>query len=213
MPVSIVGGLTSLAVGAVGVFRQGGPRPYLFAWSALFLSLGWNFFEYGFDAPGGGTSAGWIVCGVVFAVMGGVPLVLLLSPAGARLALWGPRIDADEGPVTTSPRIRRAIPIGPLPRPTAAPTPGTRWPPGSPGAPGPPAATPASPAARSARPGASPAPSARSAPSTTPAVSEAPEADLVDRLARLADLHERGALDDDEYERAKDAVLGGRTAP
>ena len=32
--------------------------------------------------------------------------------------------------------------------------------------------------------------------------------DLVARLERLAALHQQGALDDDEYERAKHAVLG-----
>jgi hypothetical protein len=31
--------------------------------------------------------------------------------------------------------------------------------------------------------------------------------DVVERLATLADLRERGMLDDDEYERAKRAVL------
>jgi hypothetical protein len=31
---------------------------------------------------------------------------------------------------------------------------------------------------------------------------------VVERLATLADLRERGMLDDDEYERAKQAVLG-----
>ena len=30
MPVSIFGGLASLGIGAIGVFKQGGPRPYAF---------------------------------------------------------------------------------------------------------------------------------------------------------------------------------------
>jgi hypothetical protein len=90
MPVAIFGGVISLAVGALGVFSQGGPRPYVFAWSALFLALGWNFLEYGFDPPGGGTEAGWLVCGFVFVAMGGVPLLFLLSRTAARWALRGP---------------------------------------------------------------------------------------------------------------------------
>jgi hypothetical protein len=38
-----------------GVFPDGGPRPFVFTWSALFLALGWTFLDYGFDSPGGGT--------------------------------------------------------------------------------------------------------------------------------------------------------------
>ena len=196
MPASIFGGLAFLAVGACGVFRQGGPRPYLFAWSALFLSLGWNFFEYGFDAPGGGAATGWIVCGVVFALMGGLPLFFLLSPSGARFALWGPASD-DGGPVTTSSRVRRAIPLGPLPtrKPSATPTAQstTAWP---------------STATILSPPFTTPAPT-EPEPVASSGATE-PSVDLVERLARLADLHDRGALDDDEYERAKDAVLGER---
>ena len=90
IPVSIFGMLLSVGISLVGAFSQGGPRPYAFAWSALFLALGWNFLEYGVDPPDGGTSASWLVCGVVFVIMGGVPLVLLLWKSAARWALWGP---------------------------------------------------------------------------------------------------------------------------
>lgn len=45
------------------------------AWPALFLSLGWNFLEYGLDAPGG-IELGWLIPGVAFLLMGGVPLVI-----------------------------------------------------------------------------------------------------------------------------------------
>jgi hypothetical protein len=44
-------------------------------WPGLFLSLGWNFFEYGIRAGG---VAGWLVPGVLFVLMGGVPLVWAL---------------------------------------------------------------------------------------------------------------------------------------
>ena len=207
MPVSIFAGLAFLALGAVGVFSQGGPRPYVFAWSALFLALGWNFLEYGFDAPAGGTSWGWIVCGVVFVLMGGVPLLALFSRSAARWALWGPK-DDDNGPVTTSSRIRRAIPIGPLPRRTAAMTPTAPRPPGAPGPPRPPASPVAvwsAPPPATSWPSPAPATPVPAAPGVEP---EGGSGDLVERLARLAELHDRGALDDDEYERAKDAILG-----
>src|SRR5690349_15484106 len=45
MPVAIFGGIISVGIALLGVFPQGGPRPYAFAWSALFLALGWNFLE------------------------------------------------------------------------------------------------------------------------------------------------------------------------
>ena len=56
-------------------------RSPLLAWPALFLSLGWNFLEFGFDPPGedDGLVWGWIVCGVVFWLMGGLPLFALAA--------------------------------------------------------------------------------------------------------------------------------------
>ena len=46
------------------------------AWPALFLSLGWNFLVYAFDStPGGGIEFGWLIPGVIFVIMGGVPLL------------------------------------------------------------------------------------------------------------------------------------------
>ena len=178
IPVSIFGMLLSVGVSVVGAFSQGGPRPYAFAWSALFLALGWNFLEYGFDPPDGGTSASWLVCGVVFVVMGGVPLVLLLWKSATRWALWGPRVEQparDEGWYHLTPnRSEAAMPsaagglVQPHPPPTA---------------------------------------------STTTIDDVAPSADMVDRLERLAELHERGALDEREYEIAKSAILHDEVQP
>ncbi len=71
---SIFGGMFFLAV---YVFNAYGPNLAFLAWPALFLSLGWNFLEYGFDPPfGGGIAFGWLISGIVFVVMGGVPLVV-----------------------------------------------------------------------------------------------------------------------------------------
>ena len=46
-------------------------------WPALFLSLGWNFLEYGLNPPGaepGELEWGWLLCAVIFGLMGGVEL-------------------------------------------------------------------------------------------------------------------------------------------
>lgn len=51
----------------------------LLAWPGLFLSLGWNFLEFGISPPvafGEGPELGWLIPGVIFVLMGGVPLVL-----------------------------------------------------------------------------------------------------------------------------------------
>jgi hypothetical protein len=51
----------------------------LLAWPALFLSLGWNFLEYGVNPPesfGEGPELGWLIPGVLFVLMGGVPLLV-----------------------------------------------------------------------------------------------------------------------------------------
>jgi hypothetical protein len=58
-------------------------------WPALFISLGFNFIQYGIDPPGDfqGLEWGFLVPGVMFWVMGGVPLLLAL--VGWRAAMSG----------------------------------------------------------------------------------------------------------------------------
>jgi hypothetical protein len=55
----------------------------LLAWCGLFLALGWNFLDYGlFNPPGEtGVEAGFLIPGVLFVLMGGVPLAGLLLAA------------------------------------------------------------------------------------------------------------------------------------
>jgi len=199
MPVSIFGMFFAGIFTFLGVFPDGGPRPYVFSWSALFLALGWNFLDYGFNPPGdNGTVVGWVICGVVFVAMGGIPLLFLLSPRAARWSLWGPDSQrADDylhpykPPPVRAPKSEAAAPVPssvhsstPYARPASmAPTPLLPEP--SPPEPPPPSPTP---------------------PPAKPAGKAA--GDVVERLATLADLRERGMLDDDEYERAKHAVLG-----
>lgn len=58
-----------------GMRAEGGPINLvaLFFWPAIFLSLGWNFCEYGLFKTEG-LAWGWVVSGVVFVLMGGLPL-------------------------------------------------------------------------------------------------------------------------------------------
>jgi hypothetical protein len=204
MPVGIFGMFFAGIFTFMGVFSEGGPRPYVFAWSALFLALGWNFLEYGFDAPGGGTSVGWIICGVVFVLMGGAPLLALLSPKAARWALWGPNTQrADDYLHPYKPPPIRKSKTEPAAEPTPAPTPSTVHS-STPYQRTAPAAT--APVGLVPEPPPAPMP----VPDPTPAPADSPKASregLVERLATLADLRERGMLDEDEYERAKAAVL------
>ena len=75
----IFGGLIALGIYAVSTF---GLNLTLLAWPALFISLGFNFADYGINPPDGfgdGPSFGWIFCAVIFLLMGGVPLVLWIA--------------------------------------------------------------------------------------------------------------------------------------
>jgi hypothetical protein len=47
-------------------------------WSALFLSLGWNFLDFSIHPPSGsGIDIGWIICAIMFGLMGIAPLPFL----------------------------------------------------------------------------------------------------------------------------------------
>jgi Short C-terminal domain len=165
VPILLVGGIwLGMAFAAVYVWQviQHGVVPNFIAllWPALFLSLGWNFLEYGLNPPfGEGLAWGWLICGVVFFVMGGVPL-------WAAVKVWVRRGGAPEPPMPA--RVRDvAVPAG------------------------------ARELADRFR---------RSDPGVRTAVAADP--DVVSKLERLDALHRSGAIDDAEYESAKDQVLG-----
>jgi hypothetical protein len=92
MPVGIVGGLI---LAGVYVLMKPARAPSFVSllWPALFLSLGWNFLEFGLAPPGKrGLDWGWLVCAVVFALMGGLPLLgfLIAEPRNyLRRVFWG----------------------------------------------------------------------------------------------------------------------------
>ncbi len=85
VPLVLIGGIFGL-FGFGGLMAWKGSiigEPYgalvLLAWPALFLSLGWNFLEYALNPPPGeGIVWGWLIPGVLFVLMGGVPLLALL---------------------------------------------------------------------------------------------------------------------------------------
>ena len=86
VPGLMVGGIWGgmICVGLYFWFSTKGevaPTLVMFAWPALFLSLGYNFFEFGINPPGDvGLAWSWLFCGVVFALMGGVPLLIAIGP-------------------------------------------------------------------------------------------------------------------------------------
>jgi hypothetical protein len=80
-PLSILGGLLAIGLMIWGGSALGGSWIGLafLAWPALFISLGWNFLQYGFFPPGGGWVWSWLFCGVLFVLMGAIPLVIAIS--------------------------------------------------------------------------------------------------------------------------------------
>jgi hypothetical protein len=193
----MVGGIFGWFIGAGLTLVAGSELPgdygslALLAWPGLFLSLGWNFLDFGLDpADGSGTNGGLLFCGVLFILMGGVPLVFGLK-ALAR-ALWPPSRPPDDArSARLSDQVRAA---------TSRTRPGPV-------------------AARRKAPRAAAAPPPRPTPQDAVPVDAAPvdadagpaaADDIARELERLADLHDRGALDDDEFERAKGILLGSR---
>lgn len=112
-PLSIFTGLAGVGLMVWGGSAIAGPWASLalLAWPALFVSLGWNFLEYGFLPPGGaeGWVWSWIFCGVVFMVMGLVPLIGAIGLAreaddgGGRRLAGGRVVVRPTPPRTASP--------------------------------------------------------------------------------------------------------------
>jgi hypothetical protein len=123
MPVGMLGLFGFGALGLVAGARLGGGWAglVLLAWPALFISLGWNFLQYGFAPPAdlepdGGPIWGWVLCGVVFVAMGAIPLWFA----------WSARheIRTEGNPAVAR---RFGLPTAPGPSPAATPRPSLAW--------------------------------------------------------------------------------------
>jgi hypothetical protein len=93
VPLLITGGIFGLFVfGGLMAWKGsviGGPYGglVLLAWPVLFLSLGWNFLEFAFNPPGPpgqGIIWGWLIPGVLFVIMGVVPVLAVLPIGHSR---------------------------------------------------------------------------------------------------------------------------------
>jgi hypothetical protein len=73
MPAAIWGGLIFAGVYVWQCAKHHVPSLVSLLWPALFISLGYNFFDYAVE--NGTVAAGLIVVGVVFGLMGAVPLL------------------------------------------------------------------------------------------------------------------------------------------
>jgi hypothetical protein len=100
-PVSIFGLFIFGGLAAWGGSSLGGRwiAVLFLAWPALFISLGWNFLDYGLRPPGaepGELDWSWLFCGIVFVLMGGIPLLIGLRGAamvaGSHRAYAGGRV-------------------------------------------------------------------------------------------------------------------------
>jgi hypothetical protein len=93
-----------LGIGFLGLyaFNAVGPNLTWLAWPALFISLGWNFLQYGIDPPGpeSGPIWGWLICAVLFIVMGAGPLVIGIAAIRSGRA---------PGPPVSPKKVRAAV--------------------------------------------------------------------------------------------------------
>jgi hypothetical protein len=227
IPATLLGTFGMLLFGAVamaGAFKVGGYGWLLIAgWTALFAALGWNFLDYGvLNPPNEKIEWGWLIPGVMFELMAWVPAAFVVKMA----------LDARSGHATGRSQPQPNVLRGPSqPAREAA---GSPWGDAAAGSEheaadtGAGSTTTDAAAEQAARLDIARALGAviDDAVATTPAdpvrrsdaadvgagaaasgdFSEGTQA-LLDRLERLADMRDRGLLDPDEYETAKEAIV------
>lgn len=88
MPLSIIFGMVCFFLNLFTGPDDDGINLMALAWPGVFLPLGWNFLEFAFPQTGvHGLVWGWLVCGLVFVLMGGLPLLFAFKAARERMKL------------------------------------------------------------------------------------------------------------------------------
>ena len=105
LPLAIFAGIGAVALMAWKGQLLGSPfgELVMLAWPALFISLGWNFLEYGlWPGDNSGIAWGWLIPGILFEVMGIVPLFGLLP---SRRGQWAGTADSADALSATRKRL------------------------------------------------------------------------------------------------------------
>ncbi len=80
IPLAMLGGIFGggffFLIYLIQTIRYGVPGFASLAWSALFLSLGFNFLQYGLDSPQGGFDWGFLFSAAMFGALGLGPLII-----------------------------------------------------------------------------------------------------------------------------------------
>ena len=209
----MVGGMLGWFAGAglTGLFGSRLGKTYgawaFMGWPALFLALGWNFWEFGVDpVSGSGADVALVVCAVIFFLMGAVPLLVAYRSL-PKLVWPGPDDEPARG--RGAGRGRRARPDAGRRRPTTAPGVEVTFRQATP-APTPADRVPTVDAPQDRPPQDAPVDAVTGAATDRGADDRGGaggRGGLVGDLERLADLRARGMIGEDEYERAKSHVF------
>lgn len=104
------GGVIFLGLYVWQAFKHKIPSFIALAWPALFLSLGWNFLDYGISPPGGGGLVwGWLVCAIVFGLMGAAPLWFVAAPVARSFFRPARRVEPAGPPTVLLQRLATAM--------------------------------------------------------------------------------------------------------
>ena len=108
MMAGIWGGLIFVGLYLWSTSKHKVPTLVGFAWPALFLSLGWNFLDYGIDPPvGEGLVWGWLICAILFVLMGGLPLLAFVKPVMSQFGRKGAEVPQAKVVIPTKSNVKK----------------------------------------------------------------------------------------------------------